>query len=544
MLVGVIALLGLAASGVLALPPGGPPSLWALLPAVLAIVLALVTHQVVISLVGGIVVGLMQLSGDWHAFPKGLDLLVTVLTDADKMKVILFTLLIGGMVGVVQAGGGSKGIVEFVRRFARTRRSGAMSTWVLGMLVFFDDYASTLLVGTTMRPVTDALRISREKLSYIVDSTAAPIASVALVSSWIGYEVSTMGEAMKAAGIEAVPYQVFLDGIPARFYPILALYFVGLVALSRKDFGPMLQAEKRAYVSGQVLREGASPLVDDAVAREMEEQHDAPPRAQVAVVSVGVLVGTVLLVLFAKGQDASYDALLYGAGAAGLCSVLYTTALSALSVTAAIEAFVGGIRAMTMAVLVLVLAWCIGKVMGDLRAGAAVADLVGTALPGWSLPTVTFFLAALMALSTGTSWGTMAILFPIIIPVLAAHQADPAFANMLIGTTSAVLAGAVFGDHCSPISDTTVLSSIAAASDHMDHTRTQMPYALFVGAFSVLFGTLPVGLGLHPGACLVLAGGGLTAVFWFIGRRSDEGGAGTAQVTPAASGSRTDRESA
>ncbi len=475
-----------------------------LLPAILAITLALLTREVLIALLGGVLCGAMLLEGVLLGPAGALQILISVTADADHVKIVVFTLGMGGMVGVAAGAGGTRGIVELVSRWATTPRSGALSTWVMGMVIFFDDYASTLLVGNTMRPITDNLRISREKLSYIVDSTAAPIASLALVSTWIGFEVSQLADAMKAAGFEQSAYSIFLAGIPSRFYPILALCFVAMVAWTQRDFGPMHAAEVRARTLGRLIREGGTPLMDASLVEEDDALGAGRPRAWLALVPVATLIGVVLAVLAVKGAEASYDALLYGSGSASVVAVFGAVA-SGSGVKPAIDFYLRGIRSMTTAILVLLLAWAIGKVMGDLKSGHYVAGLVGESLPAWSLPTITFVLAAVMALATGSSWGTMTILFPIVVPVVAVHGiAGEAAESLLMATSSAVLAGAVFGDHCSPISDTTVLSSIASASDHVDHTRTQIPYAMLCGVISIVLGTLPVGFGVPPVLLLIL----------------------------------------
>jgi Na+/H+ antiporter NhaC len=486
------------------------PGLVSILPAVVAIALALTTRQVLLSLVGGVFTGAALLHGVVAAPAAAIDLVIATLADKDKLKVVTFTLAMGGLVGVIAASGGTKGIVELVKKRAKTPRSGMLASFAMGLLVFFDDYASTLLVGNTMRPITDSLRISREKLSYIVDSTAAPVASLALISTWIGYEVSVLGDAMKNAGIPGDPYAVFVSGLPSRFYPVFALLFVVFVAVQGRDFGPMRRAEARARKTGAVIREGAQPLVDAALTDEQKSLEDIVPRASIAIVSIVSLVACVLAVLAERGSDASYDALLYGAAAGLVVALAMTVGMRALTIDRTMDAVVRGVRSMALAILVLALAWSVGKVMADLKAGEALARFVGDAVPTWSLPTVTFLLAAGMAFATGTSWGTMAILFPIVVPVLATHQSLETFQGLFLATTSAVLSGAVFGDHCSPISDTTVLSSISCASDHVDHTRTQIPYAMLCGTVAILFGTLPTGLGLSPWPGLVLG----VAVLW------------------------------
>lgn len=523
---------------------------WALLPALLAILLALVTRQVLLSLFGGVWLGAALLGGGvWGAFPGSLDIIVSVVADADRIKIITFTLLMGGLVGIIGSNGGTRGVVSAVASRAKSARSGSVATWAMGMLVFFDDYASSLLIGTTMRPITDRLKISREKLSYMVDSTAAPISSLALISTWIGYEVSVLGTSLKAAGIERDPYEVFLSGLGSRFYMWFALFFVLIVALMGRDFGPMLAAERRARTTGKLIRDGGKPLMDAGIMEEAEATLKAPPRWWLAAIPLVVLVGTVLVVLavtglaaadldpaayaearqygltrtlgFILGNAASYDALVYAGAASASLALVLSLASRAMDLDKALNAFVQGLRAMILAVVVLSLAWSIGHVMEKLYAGPFVAELVEGAIPAWALSSLTFLLAALMAFATGTSWGTMAILFPIVIPVAAVHAGAPGFEPILLGTSSAVLAGAVFGDHCSPISDTTVLSSIASASDHVDHTRTQAPYAILCGAASLVLGYIPYGFGVPAWLLVPLGLIGLAGFLRIVGSPSD-----------------------
>lgn len=523
---------------------------WALLPALLAIILALVTRQVLLSLFGGVWLGAWLLRGSFfEAFPGSLDIVVKVAADADKVKIISFTLLMGGLVGIISSNGGARGVVAAVASRATTARSGSIATWLMGMLVFFDDYASSLLIGTTMRPITDKLRISREKLSYLVDSTAAPITSLALISTWVGYEVSVLGDAMASAGIERNAYDVFLSGLGSRFYQWFALLFVLLVAAMGRDFGPMLTAERRARSTGKLIRDGGAPLMDAGLMDEAEAALTAKPRAWLAILPLLVLVGTVLAVLgvtglaaaqgdaagfeaarqagltrslgFILSNAASYDALVYAGGASAALALVTSVGTGALSLEKAINAFVQGLRAMVLAVVVLSLAWSIGHVMDSLHAGAFVAELIGDSVPQWALSSLTFVLAALMAFATGTSWGTMAILFPIVIPVVALHGDSALFEATLLGTSSAVLAGAVFGDHCSPISDTTVLSSIASASDHVDHTRTQAPYAIVCGLAAILLGYLPYAFGAPAWLLLIVGTAALAGLLRLIGRSAE-----------------------
>jgi Na+/H+ antiporter NhaC len=496
--------------------------IWALAPALIAIVLALVTRQVLLSLLGGILIGAGIMHGALDAFARTLDLLVVVTANADHAKVVIFTLFMGSMVALVSASGGTKGIVAEISKYAKTRKSAGIASWLLGMAIFFDDYASTLLVGSTMRPLTDRMRISREKLSYIVDSTAAPIASLALATTWIGYEVSTMGKAMEAAGImpsDVDPMRdVFIAGIPSRFYQIFALLFVAIVAWMGRDFGPMLKAERRAASTGEVLAPGARPLLDASVVEDQEKLEALHPRWWLAALPIGGLIVAVLVALYAIKIPDPYDAMLYASAIGVLIAFFASLGAGALSLEEAVDAVVQGIRAMALAVMVLILAWGISETMDQLQAGPYVAGLIGEALPAWALASVTFLLAAVIAFATGTSFGTMGILFPIVIPVIALHQGDAGFMGILISTTSAVLGGAVFGDHCSPISDTTVLSSIASSADHVDHTRTQAPYALLCAGVALGLGYLPMGFGVPAWLLAPLGIGALVVTLRVVGR--------------------------
>ncbi len=522
-----------------------------LIPALVAIGLAIWTRQVLVSLLGGVILGAGLCHRTWlGAAPRALDTIVREVSEPDHARTLIFTLMMGGLVGLISASGGTRGIVALISGWARTVRTGSLATWGLGMLIFFDDYASSLIIGTTMRPLTDRLRISREKLSYIVDSTAAPISSLALISTWIGYEVSVLDEALQASQIPREAYEVFLMGLPSRFYQIFALVFVVIVAVLGRDFGPMLTAERRARREGKVLRDGAEPLLDAGLVEDSAAIEKTVPRAWLAFVPLAVLIVTVLGVLVTSGLSAaeakpeayriaveagivrwmgfilsnaaSYDALVYGAAASSAVAMVLAWLAGALDLRSGIQAFVRGLQAMLLALVILALAWSVGQVMEDLHSGTYVVGLVGEALPGWSIGSLAFVLAALIAFATGTSWGTMAVLFPIVVAVAKVHIDTPEFETILLGSTSAVLAGAVFGDHCSPISDTTVLSSIASASDLIDHTRTQAPYAVLCATVAIVFGCLPFGFGVPAPVLLVLGIVTLTLFMRFVGRKPED----------------------
>ncbi|PSR04268.1 MAG: sodium:proton antiporter [Bacteroidetes bacterium SW_8_64_56] len=519
------------------------PGWLSLLPPLLAIGMALVYRKVVPALFFGVWIGAVTAISftPWALFKGLLDAFEVYVLDAmanpDHVAIILFSLMIGGMVGIISKNGGTLGIVERLTGFASDSRRGQMVTGVLGVSIFFDDYANTLIVGNTMRPVTDRLRVSREKLAYVVDSTAAPISTVALVTTWIGYQVGLLGTAIEnIEGFSQGAYSVFLNSLPYNFYPFLALLFVFLVAYTGLDFGPMLEAEERARDTGKVLGDDAN--VDEAAeGEELEPPEGTPYRAVNAVIPIVVLVGGVLVGLYATGVQAvgadaslsdiigeanSYTALMWGS----LLGVVVAAALSLgqgiLDLEQTVEAWYEGLKSMLFAMIILVLAWSLSNITEVLHTADYLVSVLGEWLPPGVVPAIIFVLAAATAFATGSSWGTMGILMPLVIPlvwaVLVQNGMDaPTHYHILYSSVSCVLAGSVWGDHCSPISDTTILSSMASGCDHIEHVRTQLPYALTVGTVAILFGTLPAGFGMHWSIGLIVGAILLGGLLWTIG---------------------------
>lgn len=520
------------------------PGWLSILPPLLAIALALVYRRVVPALFLGVWIGAMVAIGytPWAAFKGLLDTLQVYLLGAlaneSHAAIILFSLMIGGMVGIISKNGGTLGIVERLTGWASNSKRGQVVTGVLGISIFFDDYANTLIVGNTMRPVTDRLRISREKLAYVVDSTAAPISTLAFVTTWIGYQVGLLGTAIEGIeGFSQGAYSVFLSSLPYNFYPLLALFFVFLVAYSRYDFGPMYRAEKRARTTGEVLGEGAN--VDEAATdgEELEPPEGTPLRALNAVLPIIVLVGSVLVGLYTTGAAAtedgaslqeiigaadSYASLMWGS----LLGVLVAAALSMgqgiLDLEQTVEAWYEGLKSMLFAMIILVLAWGLSDITEVLHTADYLVSVLGDALPPGVVPAIVFVLAAATAFATGSSWGTMGILMPLVVPLVWAildqnGMTDPSHYHVLYSAVSCVLAGSVWGDHCSPISDTTILSSMASGCDHIEHVRTQLPYALSVGTVAILFGTLPAGFGMPWWVGLIVGGGLLYGMLRVVG---------------------------
>jgi Na+/H+ antiporter NhaC len=511
------------------------PTWTSILPPLLAIALALLFRHVLVALVLGVWLGAFLASGmsPVASFARLLDTyIVSAIADRGHASILVFSLLLGGMLGLMTQSGGAKGLASWVSTDSTSRRRGQLTTWFLGLLVFFDDYANSLLVGSSMRPVTDRLRISREKLAFLVDATAAPVASLALISSWIGVEVGYIGDQFTHLGIERDAYLTFIETIPFRFYPILMLVFVAWIAFRGRDFGPMLRAERRALEEGLLSRPGSQPASDFHEETVPDDVPGRPMNALIPVVVVVLVAGVGIYVdgrakVMAAGMApslraivgaaSSSSAILWATGAGCLVALALSVGSGALSFGKSIEAWMSGMRSMLFAAVILVLAWSLGAVCRDLDTASFLIGAVGDWIaPVW-IPASVFVLAAVVSFATGTSWGTMAILFPLVVPL--AHQIAPGNETLLLGTVSSILAGSVWGDHCSPISDTTVLSSMATSCDHMDHVRTQLPYAVFIGVVSLLCAELPVAAGWYgPWVGLLVGIAVLIAVFELLSR--------------------------
>ena len=463
--------------------------------------------------------------------------IVNALANPDHAAIILFTMMIGGMVGIITRNGGMASIVRVVVSKAKSAIGGQVSVWLMGLMIFFDDYANTLVVGNTARSVTDHLKISREKLAYIVDSTAAPVVCLALVTTWIGYQVSLIDQAM--AGIDGLAgttaYSMFLHSIPYSFYPILAILFVLAVAASGRDMGPMYRAEVRARGGDVEARAGeAMPAMDSDT---LEAKPDVPMRPINAFLPIMILIIALAagMVITGEGETLTdivgsadpYTAMMWASFIGALVAAGMSVGQRILSAHETVDAWYGGARATLFGMIVLILAWSMSAVTTDLNAKGYLISILGDTLPVALVPAVVFVLAAITAFSTGTSWGTMGILLPLVLPLTWAVMtvsgvADASGMHIMYSAIACVLAGAVWGDHCSPISDTTVLSSIASGCDHIEHVRTQLPYAFLVGIVAISIGTIPAGYGMPPWVSLILGAAILLAVLRFFGRNADE----------------------
>lgn len=465
--------------------------------------------------------------------------LFNALIDPDHISIILFTLLIGGVVGIISKNGGTIGLANQITKFAKTPRSGMLSSWMMGLVIFFDDYANSLIIGNMMRPITDKLKISREKLAYIVDSTAAPIASLVIISTWIGYELGLISDGLNAIGSSQNPYEVFIQTLPYRFYPIAAIFFVFITSYLKRDFGPMYKAEVKA-------RNSVIPQIDSINTNKNKPKNEIPSNKikwfNGAIPILIILFGTILGLVFtgiealeSKGiydygieqiirESDSYRSLLWASLISGIVAIFLTVSQRIRKLEDAIKSWHGGVQSMMIAAIILVMAWGISSITSDLKTADYLISVISDSINPRFLPALVFITCGLISFATGTSWGTMAIVMPIVIPMAStisiSEGLNMADTNIIIvGVISSVLAGSVWGDHCSPIADTTILSSMASKCDHISHVKTQLPYAILVGFVGLFLGDLPTAFGLSPYISIILILGTLSGILFVVGKK-------------------------
>lgn len=523
-----------------------------LLPPLIAIFLAFKTKQVLPALFVAIWVGATIIHGGnvFAGFANTISKYIAGSVASEwNAGIIVFDIALGGTIGIVAKSGGAKAIADWLAKKAKSATSGMVSTWAMGLVIFFDDYSNTLLVGNTMRPLTDKLRISREKLAFLTDATAAPVASMAFISTWIAYEMGLLRDAFASIGVEANIYGVFLKSVPFRFYSIIMLGFVFIIAYKGKDYGPMLEAERRARKTGKLVADGSTPLASKELT-DMDIKEDVPHRIINAVLPILTVVCMVIIGLYINGRGAILGgedqaliklvtdkpfsfvaireiigsanaaiAMMWASFAGTIVAGTLVLSQKILTFEETVEAWVDGAKSLVIAIMVLVLAWGIGSICSDLGTADYLIGILEGKIPATILPLAIFLLGCIIAFSTGTSWGTTAILMPIAVPLVYELSGGDT-GTILMATIGAVFTGAVFGDHCSPISDTTIMSSMASASDHIDHVKTQIPYSLTVAVIAVIVGYLPAALiGINPVISIVL---GLAASYFVINKFGEE----------------------
>jgi len=476
---------------------------WSLVPSLLAVGLCLVLKEALLSLVIAVIVGgtILTNGNIFTGITKTANTMIAQISDPWEASILLFFFVVGGLMAIIFYSGGASAFVDLFRKKAKNSRSIQLFAWIGGLVIFIDDYANAAFVGSLFRPLSDKYHISREKLSYIVDSTAAPVSAIFLISTWIGYQVGLIGKALPADWV-VKPYTIFLRSIPFNFYCLFAIAFVFMIAWTGRDFGPMLKAEYRARTTNHLWGENSTPLSGES---EYEVAKNITFRMINMIVPIVLLIGLSFFFMYKTGGGGAEKSFMKAiADADSMLSIVYATFITLVvsmimywvqhigTPTNMMKPFLVGAKGMLYAAMIQVSAWSIGAICKDLGTAGYIVDAVKGIMSPLLLPLVVFAISAFIAFCTGTSWGTMAITIPIAIPLAIALNVD------LPIVVAAVLAGSTMGDHCGPISDTTVMSSTFSGSDHIDHVKTQIPYALTCSAVAAI--------------CYITAGAGLPAI--------------------------------
>ncbi|PIE55927.1 MAG: sodium:proton antiporter [Desulfobulbus propionicus] len=502
----------------------------AVLPPLIAILLCFWTKQVVLSLFVGIYTGGVIIMGGnpLSGFEYTLDAMIKSITDSWNASLLLFSIFMGCGIAFVWKLGGSQALSAWAAKKIKSQRMAGVGIWIFGFIIFFNDCVNSAIVGNVSRDIAKAHRISTEKLSYLLDSTAAPIASL-LLSDWVAFQIGMINTGLEAANIKDVSaFSAYLQTLPMNIYAILSIAFVGIVVISGKDFGAMWTAENRARNTGKLVRDGGQPLMD--VGFELGEPFDTTPRLSNLFIPMLTLVGVTLFGFWWTGRagDGIVDilakcdpakALLWGAFAMALSGFFLAIGRKIMTVGEAMDTLLNGMKLLLLACCILVLAWSLGGVIKDMKLADFIIKIIGNNIPFAIVPIIIFVFGMLISFATGTSWGTMTILTPVAIPLGYQMTGDVHTAIALAGV---VLSGAIFGDHCSPISDTTVFSSIFAGADHIDHVSTQIPYAIAVAAVT---GLLFVLYGFIQFSSIILLSLGFIALiilFFTIAKNPDQ----------------------
>ena len=498
----------------------------ALLPPIVAIALCFATKQVLISMFAGIFTGALIIS-NWNPLSGAAYALKTLennLGDPGNANLVIFTMFMGIGIAFIWRLGGSFALAEAAKRRFKKRRSVCLGTWGLGMCTSINDCLVAAVDGNVFRDICKEYRISSEKFSYVLDSTAAPAAAL-FISDWIAYQIGMIGQGLDAAGITGIePMGAYVRALPFNMYSILTLTFVGFLMYTGMDYGPMLKAEVRAITKGEFTRPGASPMLD--VGNELGEAKMTKPMISTFVLPILLAFSTIIFGIIWTGREFMAQgalavlencdaraALLWGAFVMAGTGVVMAVITKIMNFRETCETMVDGLKLMTLTGTILVLAWSLADITKQLGLGQFVVTLVGGNVPFGILPPIIFFFSILIAFATGTSWGTMAIMTPLAIELAYAITGD---VNLTIGMSGAVLSGAIFGDHCSPVSDTTVMASIFSGADHIDHVSTQLPYAITVGVAIAILYTIYGFTGITPFVLLPIGFVGICIAATFL----------------------------
>lgn len=541
-----------------------------LLPPLVAIVLAYITRNVILSLFIGVFSGTFLLSlsknviltdkvsgsGIFNTATESFSSIVhhvlDSMADSGNAGIILQIFCIGGVVALVTKMGGINAIAKTITKYVKGPVSAQVNTWLVGLCIFFDDYANSLTVGPIMRPVTDKFKVSREKLSFILDSTAAPVAGIAIISTWIGLEVSLINDAYQAAykgtNVEVNAFGIFMETIPYRFYNIFMLMFVVLTAVMQREFGPMYAAEVRA-------RKGLPSLAATDIGSELEPE--LKPNDNIEQKISNALIPILTLIIFsfigfyfsglselkdeallnAQQNPISFETLRATFGAADSSIVLFQSALFAtivaillgvsrkvITFSQAIDTWLHGWKSMIFTIAMLLLAWSLASIVKELGTPDYLVSLLADNTPKNLLPSIIFLLGSAISFAIGTSYGTMGILMPLAVPLAHAVGANYGLVGAelheyTVISIACVLTGAIFGNHCSPIADTVILSAMSAKCDITEHVKTQYPYAFVVCGVSVLFGYIPATFGMNEVLTLLLGLFAMVVILRIVGKK-------------------------
>lgn len=524
---------------------------YSVLPPLLAVSLAVISGRILLSLFSAVLIAglLAVVPGDplsiasWgKGLITGVGLIRTSIWDEWNVQLLAFIVFTLSMISVVIVSGGLHGVVLWLNRYARSARSAQMVTYLMGFVIFIDDYSNTMIVGTAMRPVTDRMRVSREKLAFIVDSTSAPVAGIALISTWVGYEVGQMVGVAETLNIELNGYALLFNALPFRFYCVLMLVFVFATIVFNRDFGPMAKAQERADIEGKVEADDAVPMTSNTFSHA-EPHTDARISAWSAILPLGFLIVFLIGGIWVDGgglavmserfisvfsfyawrdvisaSEDSVKILATGSGISLIVSMVCARLIAGSGIRVIRDGVKQGVQSSLLPMVILVLAWSLKAACDELGTGPFLVAAVGDSINPAVFPAIVFVVAGMTSFATGTSYGTMAILMPTAVPIAFALEGN-SYGLITMITFGAILDGSIFGDHCSPISDTTIMSSISSSSDHMHHVRTQFPYSLTVGVLALVCGYLPAGFGMPSWLGIVLATAAITGLFALLSMR-------------------------
>ncbi len=513
---------------------------YSIVPPLLTIILAFLTRNILLSITLAIITGGLltslpsdptSLSAVLAGLKATLSYPIDTLRDSMNLQILAFVPPIFAMVEIVVVSGGFTAILQKCLPLIKTRRSAQIVTALMGLVYFIDDYSNAVIVGSSMRPVTDRFKISREKLAFLVDATSAPITSLAVISTWIVYEVGLFADTAQTLGIQRDGYSMFFDSLVFRFYSILMLAFVFGHVLFGCDFGPMKKAQDKAQTDPPAEVDVTSAPVTD------------PPRGRMlnAVIPLGGLILFHITGLWLDGggpakttdfasvfqwqywrevigsSENSILILIYAALFSLTLAILCARLSQTLRMSVILTCIMTGIKKCLLPCPILISAWTLKNCCDSLSTDHFLSNLLTGNVPPLIFPALVFLVAAVTSFATGTSWGTMAIIIPTAVPIAFALD-EQTYGLITVISLGAVLDGAIFGDHCSPISDTTVISSIASRCDHIQHVRTQMPYSLFVAGLALVCGYIPAGLGLSPRLSFTIAIAIMVTVFLILSR--------------------------